>query len=560
MKKISRRSFLTASACSTLALALSACGGSSASTSAAAGSTAAGSADGSNIDENAIITMPSTSSWDGLCTLASTSVVGDAVCGVVFDPLFEADGKGGFKGRLAEKYEVSDDYTKLTAYLHKNAKWHDGEPVTADDVIFTSRLITKGSFTSSRRLFFQTMEGCDSTGIELSTDSVGVEKIDDYTVCFHYRQPTSLNSMMVDAYCFFILPEHLLKDADPATILENDFWVNPVGCGPFVFESNISGDTLTGVANKDYYLGAPRYSKLVIKNVPVANLVTSMMSHEVDVIGGSLAAISDTDYELATSIDGYKVESIEGTGSQYLVVNNDTFKTPKIRKALAMMLDKEKMIQAACNGNAAATCTMYTRTSDWMDQSVIDEYGYSFDPDTAYQMLQEEGFDFDRTYTVCISDYSVRQVMMTIMQETWAKYGMKLEIQTMDTPTCISTIRQGDCDFWINGSAAANPRDPLTAFINWCTINDDGSFAPFNLARITDPTFMNLERELAGCLTDEDTKRVTSEIQKLMLTDYNMIWLISPFINTALSNRMQNVDMNCALTRSFDYENWEATI
>lgn len=557
MKKISRRSFLTASASSTIALVLSACGGNSASTSSATASSGEGSGD---IDENAIITMPITGSWDGLCPLASTSWDGDTVCGMIFDPLFDSDGNGGFEGRLAEKFEISDDYTELTAYLHKNAKWHDGEPVTADDVIFTSRLTTKNSFTSSRRLFFQYMEGCDSTGVELSTDSVGVEKVDDYTVRFHYRQPTSLASMMNDAHCFYILPEHLLKDADPATILENDFWVNPVGCGPFVFESNISGDTLTGAANKDYYLGAPRYSKLVIKSIPASNLITAMMSNEVDVIGGKMASINDTDYAMATSIEGYHVDSIEGTGTQFLVVNNQTFKTPKIRKALAMMLDKEKMIQAGCNGNGAPTYSMYTRTNEWVDQKVIDEYGYSFDPDTAYQMLKEEGFDFDRTYTVCISDTAVRQTMMTIMQETWAKYGMKLEIKTMDTPTCISTMREGGCDFWINGSNAANPRDIVASFINWTTVNDDGSFAPFNLAKVSDPTFMNLERELASCLTDEDTKRVTSEIQKLILTDYNYIWLISPFINTALSNRMQDVNMNLAMMGTFDYENWAATL
>lgn len=561
MKKISRRSFLAASATSALALALSACGGgNSTSTSAAAGSTAGSAAGESGIDENAVITMPITGSWDGLCTLASTSYVGDCVCGMIFDPLFESDGKGSYKGRLAEKYEVSEDSTKLTAYLHKDAKWHDGEPVTADDVIFTSRLVTKGSFTSSRRLFFQQMEGCDSTGVELSTDSVGVEKIDDNTVCFHYRQPTSLDTMMINAYCFFILPEHLLKDADPASILENDFWVNPVGCGPFLLESNVSGDTLTGVANKDYYLGAPRYSKLVIKNVPATNLITAMMSKEVDVIGGSLAAISDTDYAMATSIDGYHVDSIEGTGTQFLVVNNETFKTAKIRKALAMMLDKDKMIQAGCNGNGSPAYTMYARTNNWFDQSVVDEYGYSFDPDTAYQMLQEEGFDFNRTYKVCINDLAVRQTMMTIMQETWAKYGMKLEIQTLDTPTCISTIREGSCDFWINGGADANVRNPNASFIDWTTVNSDGSYAPFNLAKISDPTFMNLELELAGCLTDEDTKRVTSEIQKLCLTEYNYIWLISPFINTALSDRMQDVDMDLCMARSFDYENWAATV
>lgn len=558
MKKISRRSFLATVAGSAVALGLGACGGSSSSSVASVSPVVDG--DSVTIDENAVISMALTTTWESLCTLASTSYVGDCVCGTIFDPLFEADGKGGFKGRLAESFTISDDHKELTATLHKNAKWHDGEPVTADDVIFTSRLITKGSFTSSRRLFFQQMEGCDSTGVELSTDSVQVEKVDDYTVKFYYRSPVSIQAMMGNAYCFFILPEHLLKDVDPAAILENDFWVKPIGCGPFVYENNISGDTLTVVANPDYYLGAPNYSKLVIKYVPTTNLITSMMSHEVDVIGGTLAAISDTDYALATSIDGYTVNSVEGTSNHFLVPNNEVFKTAKIRKALAMLLDKDKMIQAGCNGNGTPCYTMYTRLNKWLDQDVIDQYGYSFDPETAVQMLKEENFDFDRTYTVAINDLPVRQAMMTVMQETWAKYGLKLQIQTLDTPTCISSIRNGDVDFWINGAAAADRATNNLTYIDWVTVNEDGSYAPFNLAKIKDRTFMNLELELAAAIKEEDVRHATSEIQKLLLTEYNYIWLISPFINTALSDRMQNVDMDLCLVRSFDYENWTAKV
>ena len=572
MKKISKCSALAVLAGLLLSLMLTACGGGTASSGSSSGtSSVSGSdpastgsssqtgADSSGVDENAVITMAVTGAWNGLCPLAATSYIEDCVNGTIFDPLFESDGQGGLAMRLAESYEMTDDNTAMLVHLHKDAKWHDGEPVTADDVIFTSRLTTKGSFTSSRRLFFQMMDGCDSSGVELSTDSVNVEKIDDYTVKFHYRQKVSDKSIIPNAYCFFILPEHLLKDADPATILENDFWLNPVGSGAFTLESNTNSDTLTVAANKDYYLGAPKYAKLVIKNIPSANLITAMMSGEVDIINGTLSTISNVDYPMAASIEGYTVESLESTSQDYLALNNEVFNTAKIRKALAMLLDKDKMIQAGMNGNGVPTETIYAPLSMWRDEAVIEEYGYSFDPETAVQMLRDEGFDFDRTYTIAIRDDAIRQAATTVMQETWQNYGLKLQIQTLDTPTCISTMREGGCDFWINGGFAMNPADIRAEFYDWVAVDENGDYAPFNLSKIKDTAYMDLELQLQSAVTDEEIQQVISEIQKLVLTEYNYIWLYSPNMNVAVSEKVQGINKTMMLARSFDYENWYVT-
>lgn len=509
------------------------------------------------LDENAVVTLALPGGWDSLCPLASTSNNSDTAVNTIFENLFEADGKGGYIGRLGESYEVVDDNTALVVHLRQNAVWHDGEPFDADDVMFSVDLVTDGSYTTSRRLFFQQIDGCSDSGVELSENSAHVEKLDQYTVKFYYRQPVSEAAMLFPVSAFFIYPEHILKDADPATILENDFWVNPIGTGPFTYESTIPGESLTVAAFEDYYLGKPKFAKLVVKVIPSANLVTSMMSGEVDLITGSLAAISDADYDMAAGIDGYTVESLEGTSNHYLCLNNETFNTPKIRKALAMMIDKQTMLKAGANGKGDVCHTMYTNRNIYFDQSVVDECGYEFDPDTAYQMLQEEGFDFDRTYVVCINDLPVRQAMMTVMQETWAKYGMKLEIQTLDTQTCIATMREGGCDFWINGGASADITNMNTFFLDWCSIDENGGYAPFNLAKISDPTLMNLEKELTSAVTDEDIRRIASEVQKVILTDYNYIWMISPNINTAVSNRLKGVDKDQMLAMVLNYCDWE---
>jgi peptide/nickel transport system substrate-binding protein len=511
-----------------------------------------GIAEAVDYDPDAVITVALNTGWDSLCSLASTTSNADMAISTIFDPLVKPDGKGGWANHLAESFEFVDDNTAIVFHLRRNAKWHDGEPFDADDVIFTTNLVANGSYTSSRRLFLQNMVGTSASGVEESAGSTAVEKIDQYTVKYTLKTPMSPRGAFSQAHCFFILPEHLLKDVDPAKILESDFWVNPIGTGAFIYESQVPGESLTVVSNTEYYLGAPKYAKLVLRVMPASNVLTSMMTGEVDVINGTTCSISDTDMEMAQSIPGYKVQGVEATSMQYLIVNSDTFPTAKIRKALAMLLDRDTMIQAAAGGNASYMNTMYARTSTWYDPEVDAEYGYTFDPETAVQMLKEEGFDFDRTYIVCINDLPVRQSMMVVMQQTWAQYGMKLEIKTLDTQTCIATIRAGDCDFWISGNYSAD-FDGINAWLmDWCTINEDGSLGPFNLARVREPEMMNLFSKLYTATEEADIRALTSELQKLVLTDYYYIWTISPFINQAISERLQGYESLAIM----GYMNW----
>lgn len=556
MKKA--KSFLALLLTLAMVLSLAACGGSNGdkpadnTQAAPAGTAGAETSAASAYDENAVITMGLNGSWDSLCPLASTTAISDVVASSIFDPLVKPDGKGGYAGHLAESYEFVDDNTAIVFHLRDNVKWHDGEPFDADDVIFTTHLVADGSYTTSRRLFLQNVAGCSASGVEESDGSAAVEKIDQYTVKYTLKSPMSEQGAFANIYCFFIFPEHLLADADPATILENDFWVNPVGTGAFTYESQIPGESLTVASNPDYYLGAPQYAKLVLKVLTQANILTAMMSGEVDVVNGVYCAISDTDMAMASTIPGYTVSALEGTSSHFLVVNGDTFPSTKVRRALAMLLDKDTMIQAACGGNASYVHTSYTNKNVFFDQAIVDEYGYKFDPETAIQMLKEENFDFDRTYTVCINELAVRQSMMTVMQDTWAKYGLKLEIKTLDTQTCIATIREGGCDFWVNGGNSADYTNLQLWLLDWCTVNDDGSLAPFNLARIHDTTMMNLLKELASAVDEAEVKRLTGEIQKYMLTECNYIYMIGPFINTAFSDRLEGIDYDTIL----GYVNW----
>ena len=509
-----------------------------------------------NYNQDAVVTMAFNGPWDLICPLAATADYGDCIANPIFDRLVEEDGKGGYAPRLCESFELSDDGKIFTMHLQQNAKWHDGEPFTADDVVFTFQLYSNANLTTSRRLFLQGIEGCDASGVELEPGSIHVEKVDDYTVNIYYANPRSVPAIFTSNRYFTILPKHCLEDKDPATILEDDFWTAPIGSGPFKFESQVPGESVTYTANPDYYLGAPKFNTLVIRVITPANLTTAMMAGEVDVINGTLANIPDADMEMAQEIEGYDTEAVAGTSSHYFVINNDVFNTPKIRKAFAMLLDKDAMIASGCYGNGEKVYTMYTEKNLYYDQAVVDELGYEFDPEAAIEMLKEEGFDFDRTYKCCINDLAVRQAIMTVMQDTWAQYGLKLEITTLDTQTCIAETRDGTYDMWINGGSSADYAGLVTSFKDWVIIDENGDFGTYNLARVTDPTMMNLENALMAATTQEEIQEIATELQKVMLTDYNYVYIVGPYINTSISSRLHGVDRSMMLCRGFNFSHW----
>lgn len=124
------------------AMLLTACGGSGGAnqTSAAAGGsaeTSAAAAEGSTGGEK-VITMAQTGDWDTFMPMNTTNAGADNVIELMFDRLMVINTDGTFGPRLAESWETNEAQDKITYHLNENAKWQDGEPVTAEDVVYSS--------------------------------------------------------------------------------------------------------------------------------------------------------------------------------------------------------------------------------------------------------------------------------------------------------------------------------------------------------------------------------------------------------------------------------------
>ena len=234
-----------------------------------------------------VVTLAMTNAWDSMMPMNTNSNYGLLVYDQIYDRLVVTKADGSFSPRLAKSWSVNAASTAITFTLNEKATWHDGKPVTAHDVVFTAQMYSNPAVKALGRYRLSFFAGTDDSGAELSAGSIGVKADGDYKVVFTLKKPVFADTVIDQwATAFFIVPKHIFQGKTAAEINAPTLWAKPVGSGPFKYEREISGERMELVANKNYFLGAPDFDRLVIRIMPSASLLSGLISGEVDIIAG----------------------------------------------------------------------------------------------------------------------------------------------------------------------------------------------------------------------------------------------------------------------------------
>lgn len=292
---------------------------------------------------------------------------------LVFSGLLTYDGLGEIKPDLAERYETSPDGKVWTAILRENLVWHDGKPLTAEDIVFTVKRIQNPQYKSPFRLNWQGVEA---------------EALDLRTVRFTLR--TSY-APFIENLTQGIIPKHLWENIDPAQALLHELNLNPVGSGPysvkrFKYESEGSLRWYTVTRNRDYHREGPYIKEITFVFFQNdAEMVGAWRRGDIEGFGPvSAGRIKEF------SRDRTQILSL-ATPRIFSIFFNErqapTLADKKVRAAIAHSLDKQRIAEEAAVGGASETEIILPAGSA---SSTLRNYPY--DPAKSRSLLAEAGW------------------------------------------------------------------------------------------------------------------------------------------------------------------------
>lgn len=380
---------------------------------------------------------------------ALTSSTPDTVAGcMVYEGLVTMDTRDGrdeIAPLLAKSWEVSDDGLTYTFHL-RDARWHDGQPFTSEDVRYTLQEVA-AKFSP----MFATQVGGKLAGVDTPDKS---------TVIVRLSEPYSpLLRTMNCTYSTPILPSHLFKGKDVATNPATTS--KPVGTGPFKFDTWQRGSHISFVRNDDYWeKGAPYLDGLIIKTVPSpASRVQALIAGEIDFI--PMVHFPLNDAKLVESNPTLKIVK-SGFAPNITYVNfnlkHKALSDPRVRNALLMASDREFIHQSAFSSLGATGRAPWPVGIEWSRNLDVDyDKSHPFDPKRAAAMLDEAGFtegaDGIRFGLNIIYDSAIaeRNQVATALKANWRNVGVDVTLQPMEIAVVMPRVfRDNNFDVYLN--------------------------------------------------------------------------------------------------------------
>lgn len=525
-------------------MGLTACGGQSTTT-----ETTAAPASGETTETEAsasgekVITAAISTAWDTMMPLNTTSNYTRMICDQIYDRLTQSKADGSIEGRLAESWTVNEDSSAVTFKLHENAVWSDGEPVTADDVVFSYQMYSDPQVEAKSRYHLQYIAGVDDSGAELSEDSIEVTADDTYTVTFSLKTSMYADTFLQDIDTVYIIPKHIFEGKTAEEINAPTLWANPVGSGPFIYDSEINGERMEFVKNPNYYLGAPKIDRLILRVTDSASMLAGLINGDLDMIGYGSILIDD--WELAKQQENLVTESIPTTSYTTMIFNTaKPYMTQEVRQALSMAINRDVLIQAILQGEGEAVVTPISSVSPYYNENIEVWY----DPDKAKSMLEEAGFPFDQTLVFYISSgSSATERTAALIAQDLQKIGVKVRIEQVDFATLMNNMLDGQHDLGLIGSGGTlDPSESREMIYPGSSVN---------FCQLTDTELSDIIDEGNSKLTFEERKPYFDEYQEMIVERSPMAYLYTKNTLTAYNKRvtgLNNADFN-----ALNWSSWE---
>jgi peptide/nickel transport system substrate-binding protein len=350
---------------------------------------------------------------------------------LLFSGLFHFDERGLPQPDLAQAWGMAQDGTVYNFTIRPNAVWHDGEPVTSADVIFTIEMMK-----SAGSLYPQDIKDL--------WKKIEVLELDEKTFKLTLPEPYV---PFIDYLTFCILPKHLLESVPPAGMADAEFNINPVGSGPYKFDHLIvEGGQIRGVVltlSTNYYGSSPYIEQVVFRYYP-----TSAAAFDAYQQGDVLSVSQITPDLLSAALEEPNLSIYTSRLPQisFVLFNLNRPEVPflqdaKVRHALMLGLNRPYIINTFLQGQAIITDGPILPGS-WAYHDGIEHFEYN--PDEAVSVLKSEGYVIPAeggdvrakegtplAFTMLHPDDTLHTQIAETIRDEWAAIGVHLDLQAV---------------------------------------------------------------------------------------------------------------------------------
>lgn len=466
----------------------------------------------------------------------------------VFDNLYTYDNENNFvlKPLLAVALpEISEDHKTFTIRLRKTAKWHDGVPVTADDVVYGWEMVTHPQIDSAQKKSYY-------------ADVEKFEKVDDHTLRIIWKKPYAFYANVLTGDS--IVPKHVFKGVSPTDF--NNFkypeghkWagiaysMKPLGNGPYMIEHFEPQKEIILVRNENYDGKKPEVRKVHVL------IITDTLASRQFLKRGDLDAFN---YNVPRQWDkedkdnpfinrNYNLTYYYRAVYYYIGWNlqREVFKDKKVRQALAKLCDADGVIKQVELGYATRCIGPYSAEFSQADKNIKP---FAFDPKGAYALLDEAGWKdtdgdgirdrngqkFEFQFMMPAKNPRF-EAISTVLQEELKKAGIRMTIRSLEWNAFSEEVHNQKFDAMASGWASSDPEDDAYQIFHSSQSKERGS----NYVSYANPKVDELIE--AARVEFDRSKRdaICQEINRLIYDDQPYCFVMHPQLISVVHKRFK---------------------
>lgn len=463
-----------------------------------------------------------------------------------FDVLIDKDYsrlQGEFRPALATEWKLVEP-TVMELKLREGVKFHNGEDMTADDVVFSLNRMYQATFPPYQVRARDRLENFEKA-----------EKVDDYTVRIHAKREEPLWETLLNLQQVMIIPEDYTKSltGDPNVAEDDDyeaFSLKPVGTGPYKISEFVPGETLVWERFDDFWGEKAPLDRVTVRHMPeTASRITALKTGEADIVTN----IAPDQLDLINSDPALKTEGSATALFHVMIMNanHPTLKDPRIRQAMSLAIDRDTLNEALWLGKAIVPSTH--TMEEFGPLYMPDLKTFEYDPEKARELLKEAGYDGEEiVYTSFPTYYTNGLLAAQAIVEMWNEVGINGKVEVNEK--------------WTGGEPAmmarnwSNPMyfaDPFGSFgVMWAPGGPSQSEGRFN----TDDDYAEIWERFRFSKDVEARKAAYAELMDRIKADPPVLPLYRPYESWAMRSNVEWAPKPGHIPYVLDFRNGSITL